>query len=51
MTISPIYALRETGQNLWRNILLTTATIITIGVSLLMFGSFFMFDYAVDNAT
>ena len=51
MAISPLYALRETGTNLWRNILLTTATIITIGVSLLMFGAFFLFDYAVANAT
>ncbi len=51
MAISPLYAVRETGQNLWRNILLTTATIITIGVSLLMFGSFRLFNDAVDNAT
>jgi len=51
MAISPLYAVRETGVNLWRNILLSTATIITIGVSLLMFGAFFLFDYAVANAT
>jgi cell division transport system permease protein len=51
MAISPLYALRETGINLWRNILLSTATILTIGVSLLMFGAFFLFDYAVANAT
>ncbi len=51
MAISPIYALRETGQNLWRNIMLSLATIITIGVSLWLFGSFFLLDYAVDNAT
>lgn len=51
MAMSPIYALRETGQNLWRNSLLSLATIITIGVSLWMFGSFYLFDYAVANAT
>ena len=51
MAISPRYALRETGVNLWRNILLSLATIITIGVSLWLFGSFFLLDYAVDNAT
>ena len=33
------YVLRETGQNLWRNILLAVATVITVGVSLAMFGA------------
>ncbi len=51
MAISPIYAVRETAQNLWRNILLTSATVITIGVSLWLFGGFFLFNYAVGNAT
>ncbi len=51
MAISPVYALRETGQNLWRNFLLSMATIITIAVSLWLFGGFFLFNYAVDNAT
>ncbi len=51
MAISPVYAIRETAQNLWRNILLTSATIITIGVSLWLFGGFFLFNYAVGNAT
>lgn len=51
MAISPIYALRETGQNLVRNFMLSFATIITIGVSLWLFGGFFLFNYAVDNAT
>ncbi len=45
------YALRETGQNLWRNWLLALATVITVGVSLAMFGSFRLFQVAVDNAT
>lgn len=51
MAISPGYAFRETAQNLWRNILLSAATIITIGVSLWLFGGFLLFDAAVDNAT
>lgn len=51
MAISPLYAVRETAQNLWRNILLTSATVITIGVSLWLFGGFFLFNYAVSNAT
>ncbi len=51
MAISPVYALRETGQNLRRNSMLSLATIITIGVSLWMFGSFYLFDFAVANAT
>ncbi len=51
MAISPVYALRETGQNLVRNFMLSFATIITIGVSLWLFGGFLLFNYAVDNAT
>lgn len=51
MAISPVYALRETGQNLARNFMLSFATIITIGVSLWLFGGFYLFNYAVDNAT
>ena len=45
------YVLRETGQNLWRNILLAVATVITVGVSLAMFGGFMLFQAAVDSAT
>ena len=45
------YTLRETGQNLWRNILLAVATVITVGVSLAMFGGFALFQAAVDSAT
>jgi len=51
MALSPVYALRETGQNLVRNFMLSFATVITIGVSLWLFGGFFLFNYAVDNAT
>ncbi len=51
MALSPAYVLRETGQNLWRNVLSSAAAIITIGVSLWLFGGFFLFNYAVDNAT
>ena len=49
--ISPRYALRETAQNLWRNFLLAVATVLTVGVSLGMFGGFRLFQAAVDNAT
>lgn len=45
------YVLRETGQNLWRNLLLAVATVITVGVSLAMFGGFMLFQAAVDSAT
>ena len=45
------YTLRETGHNLWRNVLLAVATVITVGVSLAMFGGFALFQVAVDNAT
>ncbi|MDE2753530.1 MAG: permease-like cell division protein FtsX [Gemmatimonadota bacterium] len=45
------YVLRETGQNLWRNILLAVATVVTVGVSLAMFGGFMLFQVAVDSAT
>lgn len=51
MALNPRYVLRETGQNLWRNVLSSAAAIITIGVSLWLFGGFFLFNYAVDNAT
>lgn len=49
--LSHRYVLRETGQNLWRNGLLAVATVITVGVSLAMFGGFALFQVAVDNAT
>ena len=45
------YVLRETGQNLWRNVLLAVATVVTVGVSLSMFGGFMLFQVAVDSAT
>ena len=45
------YVLRETAQNLGRNILLAVATVITVGVSLAMFGGFMLFQSAVDSAT
>ena len=45
------YVLRETGQNLGRNIPLAVATVVTVGVSLAMFGGFLLFQAAVDNAT
>jgi cell division transport system permease protein len=45
------YALRETGSNLRRNLLLTTASILTVAVSLSLAGAAFLLRYGVDNAT
>ncbi len=51
MAIKVSYALREATQNLWRNVFLTVATVITVGVSLFLFGGFVLFQLGVDNAT
>ena len=45
------YTLRETGQNLRRNVGLALATVITTGVSLAMFGGFSLFQAAINSAT
>ena len=45
------YMFRETGSNLWRNAILTTAAVITIAVSLWVFGSQRLVSYGVANAT
>ncbi len=45
------YALRETGSNLRRNLLLTSASILTVAVSLSLTGAAFLLRYGVDNAT
>ena len=49
--LSTRYALRETGQNLRRNYQLAVATVVTVGVSLAMFGGFVLFQTAADSAT
>jgi cell division transport system permease protein len=45
------YALRETLTNLRRNLLLTTASMLTVAVSLSLVGAAFLVRYGVDNAT
>ncbi|MGI9601216.1 MAG: cell division protein FtsX [Acidimicrobiales bacterium] len=45
------YLIKETFSNLWRNISLTIAAIITVLVSLSMFGTALMVGDGVDNAT
>jgi cell division transport system permease protein len=45
------YALRETLANLRRNLLLTSASMLTVAVSLSLVGAAFLLRYGVDNAT
>lgn len=45
------FLLAETGQNIWRNIALTLASIIVVGASLALFGSSQLIARGVDNAT
>ncbi len=45
------FLLAETGQNIWRNILLTIASILVVGVSLGLFGASQLLARGVDNAT
>jgi cell division transport system permease protein len=45
------YATRETASNLRRNLLLTTASMLTVAVSLSMVGVALLLRYGVDNAT
>jgi cell division transport system permease protein len=45
------YVTRETLINLRRNLLLTTASMVTVAVSLSMVGVAFLLRYGVDNAT
>lgn len=45
------YLLRETGSNLRRNITLTLASIVTVAVSLALFGIALLLRQGVDNAT
>jgi cell division transport system permease protein len=45
------YALRETLGNLRRNLLLTTASMLTVAVSLSLVGTALLLRYGVDNAT
>lgn len=45
------FLLAETGQNIWRNIALTLASVIVVGASLSLFGSSQLVASGVDNAT
>jgi cell division transport system permease protein len=44
------YVLRETGQNLVRNVTLTLASVLTVVVSLTLFGSALLLQQGVENA-
>jgi cell division transport system permease protein len=51
MALKLDYVSRETLINLRRNLLLTTASMVTVAVSLSMVGVAFLLRYGVDNAT
>ncbi|CAN5694374.1 permease-like cell division protein FtsX [soil metagenome] len=51
MALKVDYVLRETGSNLFRNITLTLASIITVFISLTLVGSAVVVARAVENAT
>ncbi|HYD10454.1 MAG TPA: permease-like cell division protein FtsX [Acidimicrobiales bacterium] len=51
MAIKLDYATRETVSNLRRNLLLTTASMLTVAVSLAMVGGALLLRYGVNNAT
>jgi cell division transport system permease protein len=51
MAIKADYVLRETGSNLFRNFSITIASIVTISVSLFLFGVSLMLSQGVNNAT
>ena len=51
MALRVNYVFRETGSNLWRNLLLTLASMLTVAVSLSLVGSALLLRQGVDNAT
>jgi cell division transport system permease protein len=51
MALRVDYVLRETATNLRRNVTLTVASIVTIGVSLALFGGTLLLNWALGNAT
>lgn len=51
MALKANYVARETGSNLWRNISLTVASLLTVAVSLSLFGIAQMISYGIGNAT
>jgi cell division transport system permease protein len=50
MAIKVDYVVRETATNLTRNVTLTLASVLTVVVSLTLFGSAFMLNQGVNNA-
>lgn len=51
MALKVDYVLKETGTNLFRNISLTIASVLTVAVSLSLVGASLMIREGVDNAT
>lgn len=51
MAFKPEYMIRETATNLTRNLTLTAASIITMFVALVLFGSAWMFRAGTENGT
>ena len=51
MALKADYVVRETLSNLWRNLLLTSASMLTVAVSLSLVGAALLLRQGVDNAT
>jgi hypothetical protein len=51
MALKLDYVVRETGSNLRRNITLSLAAIVTVGVSLSLFGSALLLQQGVENVS
>ena len=51
MALKLNYVARETGSNLWRNVSLTIASVLTVAVSLFLFGVAQLVYHGVGNAT
>ena len=50
MAVKGTYVIKEAGQNLWRNALMTITAILTVGISLTLAGAAFLLRDGVDNA-
>jgi cell division transport system permease protein len=51
MAVRVEYLVRETGTNLWRNISLTVAAVLTVAVCLTMLGASLLISYGADSLT
>src|SRR5690606_10982702 len=51
MALKLDYVVRETGSNLRRNITLSLAAVVTVGVSLALFGSALLLQQGVENVS